>query len=64
MRGDSIVAAAVAEAHRREWALVLASTVRIAGDLDLAEEYVQDAYAQALIVWQRTGVPDNVGAWG
>ena len=40
------VAAAVADAHRREWAFVLAATVRVAGDLDLAEECVQDAYAQ------------------
>jgi len=60
---DPVVAAAVAGAHRREWALVLAATVRVAGDLDLAEEYVQDAYAQALAVWPRTGVPADAGAW-
>ena len=36
-------AAAVADAHRREWAFVLAATARVAGDLDLAEECVQDA---------------------
>ena len=41
-------AAAVADAHRREWAFVLAATVRVARDLDLAEECVQDAYAAAL----------------
>ncbi|MEU7746929.1 DUF6596 domain-containing protein [Nonomuraea sp. NPDC049158] len=29
---------AVADAHRREWAFVLAATVRVAQDLDLAEE--------------------------
>ena len=40
--------AAVADAHRREWAFVLAATARVAGDLDLAEECVQDAYAAAL----------------
>ncbi len=60
---DPVVAAAVAGVHRREWALVLAATVRVAGDLDLAEEYVQDAYAQALVVWPRTGVPADAGAW-
>ena len=42
------VAAAVAEAHRREWAFVLAATVRVTRDIDLAEECVQDAYARAL----------------
>ncbi len=60
---DLVVAAAVAGAHRREWALVLAATVRVAGDLDLSQEYVQDAYAQALVVWPRTGVPADTGAW-
>jgi RNA polymerase sigma-70 factor (ECF subfamily) len=55
-------AAAVADAHRHEWAFVLAATVRVTGDLDIAEECVQDAYAQALRRW-RTGVPDNPAAW-
>ena len=45
--------AAVADAHRREWAFVLAATVRVAGDLDLAEECVQDAYGAALDAWRR-----------
>ena len=55
--------AAVADAHRREWAIVLAATVRVTGDLDLAEECVQDAYAAALDAWTRDGVPDRPGAW-
>ena len=54
---------AVADAHRREWAFVLAATVRVAGDLDLAEECVQDAYVAALEVWTRQGVPGNPAAW-
>ena len=57
------MAAAVAEAHRREWAFVLAATVRATRDLDLAEECVQDAYAQALSTWGPRGVPANPGAW-
>ena len=55
--------AAVAEAHRREWAFVLAATARVARDLDLAEECVQDAYVAALDAWTRQGVPDNPAAW-
>jgi RNA polymerase sigma-70 factor (ECF subfamily) len=55
-------AAAVADAHRREWARVLAATVRLTRDLDLAEECVQEAYARALTVWQ-DGVPANPAAW-
>jgi RNA polymerase sigma-70 factor (ECF subfamily) len=28
----------VADAHRREWAFVLAATARVAGDFDVAED--------------------------
>jgi len=57
------VEAALASAHRREWAFVLAATVRVAGDLDLAEEAAQEAYVAALETWGQRGVPDNPGAW-
>ncbi len=57
------VAAAVAEAHRREWASVLAATVRLAPDLGSAEEAAQDAYAAALETWGERGIPENPGAW-
>src|SRR5262252_7044035 len=58
-----VAAAAVADAHRHEWAFVLAATVRVTRDLDLAEECVQDAYAQALTSWAADGVPSRPGAW-
>ena len=54
---------AVADAHRREWAFVLAVTVRVAQDLDLAEECVQEAYVAALSAWERDGIPGNPAAW-
>ncbi|MFC7595267.1 RNA polymerase sigma factor [Terrabacter sp. GCM10028922] len=57
------VEAAVADAHRRGWALVLAAAARVARDLDLAEECVQEAYAAALASWTRDGIPDNPTAW-
>ena len=57
------VAAAVADAHRREWAFVLAATARVASDIDVAEECVQDAYVSALDAWVRDGIPRNPGAW-
>jgi RNA polymerase sigma factor (sigma-70 family) len=60
---DAAVAAALADAHRREWARVLAATARVARDLDLAEECVQEAYASALRSWATAGVPDNPAAW-
>jgi RNA polymerase sigma-70 factor (ECF subfamily) len=59
----SAVERAVAEAHRGEWAFVLAATARVARDLDLAEECVQDAYVAALDAWARDGVPRKPGAW-
>ncbi|MFB4312777.1 RNA polymerase sigma factor [Actinomadura sp. 21ATH] len=63
MTPSPAVRRAVADAHRREWARVLAATVRVTRDLDLAEECVQDAYAAALGDWTRGGVPDRPGAW-
>ncbi|MGH3447462.1 MAG: RNA polymerase sigma factor [Nocardioidaceae bacterium] len=63
MTEHAVVATAVAEAHRREWAFVFAAAVRVTGDLDRAEECVQDAYARALTSWERSGTPANAGAW-
>lgn len=57
------VAAAVAEAHRKEWAFVLAATIRVTRDLNMAEDCVQDAYAKALTVWSNQGIPGKPGAW-
>ena len=57
------VAAVIADAHRREWARVLAATVRVARDLDLAEECVQEACAAALRTWPGAGIPDNPVGW-
>ena len=57
------MAAAVADAHRREWGYVLAATVSFTRDFDLAEECVQDAYARALTRWESDGIPRRTGAW-
>ncbi len=57
------VARAVARAHSEEWAYVLAATVRVTRDLDLAEDCVQDAYARALVNWPESGIPARPGAW-
>ncbi|MGW9032056.1 RNA polymerase sigma factor [Streptomyces sp. NPDC055722] len=54
---------AIADAHRREWGFVLAATVRVARDIDLAEECVQDAYTRALTAWADSGIPARPGAW-
>lgn len=57
------VTAAVTEVHRRDWGQVLAATVHVVRDLDLAQDCVQEAYAAAVSTWPRTGVPQNPTAW-
>ena len=57
------VSQVLADAHRREWGFVLAATVRVAGNLDLAEECVQDAFVAAMAAWTRRGIPENPAAW-
>ena len=42
---------------------MLAATVRVTRDLDLAEDAVQEAYVSALGAWERDGVPSRPGAW-
>ncbi|NUT35979.1 MAG: RNA polymerase sigma factor [Hamadaea sp.] len=63
MTDRAAVEAAIVDAHRREWALVLAATVRVTGDLDLAEECVQEAYTAAWESWTRDGIPQVPAAW-
>ena len=48
---------------RRESAQAVAALARALGDLDRAEEAVQDAYATALERWPRDGAPANPAAW-
>src|SRR5213078_1232082 len=48
---------------RRESGQAVAVLARILGDLDRAEEAVQDAYTTALERWPRDGVPANPAAW-
>jgi RNA polymerase sigma-70 factor (ECF subfamily) len=48
---------------RREWGPAVAALARWSGDLTVAEDAVQEAFAEALRAWSRDGVPDNPGAW-
>ena len=48
----------------REWfGRAVGVLARSVGDLDLAEEVVQDAFATAVERWPRDGLPDDPGAW-
>jgi RNA polymerase sigma-70 factor (ECF subfamily) len=57
------ISSAVARAFRDERAIVLATLIRQAGDFQLAEDAVQEAFEAAVTAWRRDGVPDNPGAW-
>jgi len=48
---------------REEWPRAVAILTRVLGDLSLAEDAVQDAFATALERWPRDGVPHSPGAW-
>ncbi|HSY69113.1 MAG TPA: RNA polymerase sigma factor [Edaphobacter sp.] len=49
--------------YRVESRRILATLVRLLGDFDLAEEAMHEAFAAALDVWPRSGVPDNPRPW-
>ena len=49
--------------YRSESGRILATLVRLLGDLDLAEEAMHDAFAAAVETWPQTGVPDNPRPW-
>jgi len=49
--------------YRTESGRVLATLVRLLGDLDLAEESMHEAFAAALESWAQAGIPDKPLPW-
>ncbi len=49
--------------YRVESGRILATLIRLLGDFDLAEEAMHEAFAAALSVWPRDGVPGNPRPW-
>jgi len=49
--------------YRTESGRVLATLVRLLGDLDLAEESMHEAFAAALESWAQAGIPDKPRPW-
>jgi RNA polymerase sigma-70 factor (ECF subfamily) len=49
--------------YRSESGRVLATLVRLLGNLDLAEEAMHEAFAAALESWPQTGIPDRPRPW-
>jgi RNA polymerase sigma-70 factor (ECF subfamily) len=48
---------------RSEYGRCVATLIRFLGDIDIAEEAVQDAFAVAVAKWPSAGLPPNPGAW-
>jgi RNA polymerase sigma-70 factor (ECF subfamily) len=53
----------VEQVFREEWGRAVGILGRVLGDLELAEDAVQDAFTTALERWPREGTPRNPGAW-
>ena len=49
--------------YRVESGRILATLIRLLGDFDLAEEAMHEAFATALSLWPKSGVPDNPRPW-
>jgi RNA polymerase sigma-70 factor, ECF subfamily len=63
VRGLTSVDAAIAAAHRSDWARIVAGLIRLTGDWSLAEDATQDAFAAAFVRWPHDGIPDRPAAW-
>ncbi|HEX7305853.1 RNA polymerase sigma factor [Lentzea sp.] len=53
----------IEEVFRAEYGRAVSVLTRVLGDLDLAEEVVQDAFATAAEQWPVTGVPPSPAGW-
>ena len=49
--------------YRADSGRILATLIRLLGDLDLAEEAMHEAFAAALGAWPQAGVPDKPRPW-
>jgi len=61
--GPSSSVAEIEKTFRHEFGRAVATLVRLFGDIDLAEEAVQEAFVVALDRWPTSGVPPNPGGW-
>ena len=60
---SKVDAAEIGRIFRDEFGRSVAALIRIFGDIDIAEDAVQDAFAVALRRWPEEGLPPNPGGW-
>ena len=53
----------IARIFRAEYGRCVATLIRFLGDIDLAEEAVQEAFIAAVQNWSSAGLPPNPGGW-
>ena len=54
---------AIDRCAREEWGRILAALTKSLGDLQLAEDSLQDAVTKAMTDWARSGLPRSPAAW-
>ena len=61
--GPGLPAREIERIFRREYGRAVSVLVRVFGDIDIAEDAVQDAFAVALQRWPADGVPPSPAGW-
>jgi len=59
----ALSASEIARVFREEYGRAVAVLVRVLGDIDAAEEAVQDAFTAAVERWPSTGLPPSPAGW-
>ena len=60
---SAVAAAEIGRVFREEYGRAVAVLVRYFGDIDVAEDAVQDAFAVAVRRWPETGLPPSAAGW-
>ncbi|MFE2957717.1 RNA polymerase sigma factor [Nocardia tengchongensis] len=61
--GGAIDVAEIASVFAAQYGRAVASLIRVFGDVDIAEDAVQDAFAIALLRWPAGGLPPSPPGW-
>ena len=60
---DRVAGAEIERVFRAEYGRAVAVLVRVFGDIDVAEEAVQDAFTAAVERWPADGLPPSPAGW-
>ena len=60
---EPVDARTIERAFREEYGRAVAVLVRVFGDIDVAEESVQEAFVEAVRRWPASGVPPSPAGW-